>query len=39
MEYSKVQMNPPDPGMEPEETVPSYASSTGRVEQNNPIME
>ena len=30
MEYAKVKEHHPDPGMEPEETVPSYASSTGK---------
>ena len=28
MEYSKVQSLPHDPRMDPDETIPSYASST-----------
>lgn len=29
MEYEKVQMLPHDPAMDPNESIPSYASSTG----------
>ena len=32
MEYSKVQSMPHDPRMDPDETIPSYASSTEAME-------
>ena len=32
MEYSKVQSLPHDPRMDPDETIPSYASSTEAME-------
>ena len=32
MEYSKVKPIPHDPAMDPDETIPSYATSTGVME-------
>ena len=32
MEYSKVQTLPHDPAMDPDQTIPSYATSTGHME-------
>ena len=42
MEYStKVHSYGPDPRMEPDESIPSYASSTGKImiDNPNPILE
>ncbi len=34
MEYAKVKNLPHDPAMDPDETIPSYATSTGAVERD-----
>ena len=39
MEYSKVKPLPHDPAMDPDETIPSYATSTGVVPERGDTVE